>query len=240
MKKINIPYPEHTIRISKRARKFWLKISPSRGLEIVVPRRFSHSHLNKFLEEKKDWIERHLESALSERERLRAEQERIPDKIELPLLDRTLQVVQIVHQDQRFRIRMNDHYLFLHVPSENHEEALPVLRKWLKRKAKREFPPRVKQISSETGLSFQKITIRGQKTLWGSCSGKKNLSLNFNLLFLPERLFRYVIIHELCHTVHMNHSKTFWKLVEGYIPEWKLQRKELKEAWKNLPAWTRR
>jgi len=73
-----------------------------------------------------------------------------------------------------------------------------------------------------------KITIRRQKTRWGSCSRKKNLNFNFNIIHLPQSLLNYLVVHELCHLKELNHSKNFWHLVSLQIPDYKILRKELK------------
>ena len=69
--------------------------------------------------------------------------------------------------------------------------------------------------------SYNKITLRRQKTRWGSCSSKKNLNFNWQLVYFEPKIIDYVIIHELAHLTHMNHSKNFWQLVEKYDPEYK-------------------
>lgn len=83
--------------------------------------------------------------------------------------------------------------------------------------------------ASGRNLSFNKITIRRQKTRWGSCSAKQNLSFNCLLLLCPEEVRDYIVVHELCHLVELNHSKRFWKLVESVMPDYEIHRKWLKE-----------
>jgi len=86
---------------------------------------------------------------------------------------------------------------------------------------------RLIKISKKTGLSFNKVSIRNQKTRWGSCSFANNISLNIKLINLPEKLIDYVIYHELVHTVEKNHSRNFWNLLNHYLPESKKLNKEL-------------
>ena len=85
-----------------------------------------------------------------------------------------------------------------------------------------------KELINETGLIPNKITIKEIKYAWGSCSSKKNITINLELIKYSQKAIRYVILHELCHIKHMNHSKEFWKLVEKYMPEYKEIQKEFK------------
>ena len=79
-------------------------------------------------------------------------------------------------------------------------------------------------------FSYNKIYIKNQKTRWGSCSGKKNLSFNYRILFLPKKLQDYIIVHELCHLKELNHSKRFWSLVARVFPDYQNIRNELRTA----------
>lgn len=78
------------------------------------------------------------------------------------------------------------------------------------------------------GFVYNNITLRSQKTRWGSCSSRGNLSFNIKMVSLPERLQKYIIVHELCHLEQMNHSQDFWSLVAREVPEYKSYRAELK------------
>jgi hypothetical protein len=79
------------------------------------------------------------------------------------------------------------------------------------------------------GFSVGKISIRNQKTRWGSCSKDGNLSFSYRIIYLPEKLSDYIVVHELCHIGQFNHSKNFWALVEKMVPEYKKIRKEIKK-----------
>ena len=91
------------------------------------------------------------------------------------------------------------------------------------------IPKRVEYYHTFTGGNYSKITIRDQKTRWGSCSASGTLSFSFRLMMAPPRVLDYVIVHELCHLTHMNHSKEFWNMVESILPDYKEHRKWLKE-----------
>ncbi len=96
-------------------------------------------------------------------------------------------------------------------------------------RAKRVFPPKVKKFAEIIGVTYGNITIRMQKSRWGSCSGKGNLNFNCLLMNAPEEIVDYVVVHELCHRKEMNHSPRFWAEVEKVLPDYKERRKWLKE-----------
>jgi predicted metal-dependent hydrolase len=79
------------------------------------------------------------------------------------------------------------------------------------------------------GFEYNKITIRNSRSRWGSCSAKKNLNFNYKILFLPEELLDYIVIHELCHLGEMNHSRRFWDLVGKTIPNYREMRKKMRK-----------
>lgn len=94
--------------------------------------------------------------------------------------------------------------------------------------ARKKIVSAVEVWADRMGLQYGRIAIKKTSTRWGSCSSKKNLNFHYRLAFIDEELMEYVVIHELSHLVHMNHSKDFWSLVEKWCPEWRARRKELK------------
>lgn len=87
---------------------------------------------------------------------------------------------------------------------------------------------KIEKINKLYNFSFKNIAIKNQQTVWGSCSSNKNLNFSVKLLFLPDRLVDYVVVHELCHLKELNHSKNFWQLVESFLPDYKELRQKLK------------
>ena len=100
--------------------------------------------------------------------------------------------------------------------------------RYTKEEFKKIIEKNANELIKETGLKPNKITIKQIKYAWGSCSSKKNITLNLELIKYSQQAIRYVILHELCHIKHMNHSKEFWNLVEKYMPEYKKIKKEFK------------
>ena len=87
----------------------------------------------------------------------------------------------------------------------------------------------LQELAELHGFHYQRLSIRAQKTRWGSCSHQKNINLNCKLLFMPEEVVKYVMIHELCHTIEMNHSSRFWALVNDCDPSYKKHKQQLKD-----------
>ncbi len=97
--------------------------------------------------------------------------------------------------------------------------------------------PSLERCSSETGLNYARVQVRGQRTRWGSYSSTGTLSINYCLMFLDPELVKYLFVHELCHSRHMNHSARYWRLVERYMPGCRQLDRALSEAWKDVPGW---
>lgn len=88
---------------------------------------------------------------------------------------------------------------------------------------------KVEHFASKNGYQYNRISIKNQKTCWGSCSRKANLNFNYKIMFLPEKVQDYIIAHEICHLKEFNHSKRFWKLVAGMFPDYQEVKAELRK-----------
>ena len=99
----------------------------------------------------------------------------------------------------------------------------------LKRQAGEDLPGRVARLAKILGADYGTVTLRYQKTRWGSCTGKGNLNFNCLLMLTPPQVRDYVVIHELCHRKHLNHSAQFWAEVERHCPDYRVHRKWLKD-----------
>jgi predicted metal-dependent hydrolase len=204
----------YILRYSSNAKYLRLQINHSNELEVILPKRYKHEKAEDFILQKKDWILKHLK-------------ERMPGKYfflgeEIKILinyDLFLKKPYINYQRKKLLARIpSGHNGF------NQDEIYNV---WIKHKAKIYLPERIKNISERTGFSYSKITIRAQKTRWGSCTSGKKLSFNYKLMRYRKEVIDYVIIHELCHLKEMNHSEKFWKLVESFCTDYKKLRREL-------------
>ena len=109
-------------------------------------------------------------------------------------------------------------------------------RKALAEKAAEVLPEKVSRFAQQLGVSYGRITIRSQRTRWGSCSAKGNLNFNCLLMLCPDEVQDYVVIHELCHRKEMNHSTAFCAEVERHCPDYRVHRKWLKDNGTSLIA----
>jgi predicted metal-dependent hydrolase len=111
------------------------------------------------------------------------------------------------------------------------------LRPWLLRAARARLEPRVAALSAAMGIPFARVSIRRQRSRWGSCSVRGTISLNACLLFQRPGVVDYLIVHELTHVKHMNHSARFWAAVERQCADWRALDRELVQGWRNVPRW---
>lgn len=169
--------------IKSRRKTIAIQIKPDCRVVVRAPYGMSKSAIDRFVNEKSSWIEKHL------------------DKMKALKEDRS-KCIQLSEEEIR---KLAD-------------EAL------------KSITPRVKEFAEKMGVTYGRITIRNQRTRWGSCSSKGNLNFNCQLMLLSEELRDYVIIHELCHRIELNHSERFWAEVEKYCPEYRELRKKLKQV----------
>lgn len=150
----------------------------------------------------------------------------------VPLHASNKQIMQIAGEKSHWIIT---HYLEVCAKknSRPHSDLSAVQRAALenryKEAARTYIPKRAAYFQTLTGGSYSRISIRDQKTRWGSCSSKGTLSFNWRLMLAPPVILDYVVVHELCHLTHMNHSPAFWQAVEKVYPDYKSARKWLKD-----------
>jgi predicted metal-dependent hydrolase len=216
----------YTLRRSFKARRVRLEIRQQTGLTVIVPRSYPISQLYGLLKSKERWISRNL-ARFNQLELLSAPKE-LRNGDSIPYLGRELELVQQEshHGDS---IALMGNKLALRPDLFNNGLLELALEQWYRSEAARLITEKTTKVSSDMGINYKRIVIRGQKTRWGSCSHKKNISFNWKLIMAPEPVVEYVIIHELIHLKEMNHSKRFWELVAQYCPDWQQHKKWLKQ-----------
>ena len=237
-------FQPYSIRESLKAKHVSIKISHLGEVEIVIPRGFDRRKLPEILEKRQDWIAKTTQRIVAERQSFGAEPEselELPPQLNLRSLPEDW---TIGYQPMpTWKLTTNPaqpHHLLVSGAIDQNPLCYRILKHWLTRKAELHLSPWLLQVSQEVSLPCSTISVRGQKTIWASCSSKKNISLNYKLLFLPPDLVRYVFIHELCHTVHLDHSDRFWSLVGEKEPDYRFHDAELNKAWCYIPQWIER
>ncbi len=228
--------PDYTIKKQLRARHIKLKASLEKGLELIVPSHFNIKHAPDILLKNRAWIEKRL---LELREKkIARDQCTVPDVIDLVAIQQSWRIQKIeTNMKLTLRIRPQFQELVLMGKVDNQARGKKLLIDWIKAQAKIHLSEKLKQVSAAIRLPYQKMTIRDQKTRWGSCSKNKSINLNYKIIFLPQPLATHILIHELCHTVHLNHSEKFWQLVESFDPNYQQHRKAVRRVDQFIPVW---
>lgn len=229
------PAPGFSVRQSKRAKRLSIKVYPRGRVEVVVPNRTSARTVKSFVEENAAWIDRARDSFA---EHYTPEAFALPTIVRLPAVDLSAIVrYRPRPESTSVRFRYANGILDLSGNTGDEKACVDALRRWLSGVARKEFEPRLNALSVVTGTPYERMHIRMQRTCWGSRSCSGTISLNLCLLFVSPELLRYLMIHELCHGRHMNHSKRFWKLVSLHEPRYRHLDRCLGESWKAVPAW---
>lgn len=196
-----------------KSRRKTLTLSVKRGEVIVrAPYGTTNEYIFTFIERHRDWLEKQLKKAATTPKLI------LDDGAKLTLFGESYRV-------ECGRTRIADKVLYL--PQEGREEALTRL---LKKLALEKMSVLTEQIATKFGFRYSRVRISSARGRWGSCSRKWSISYSFRMAFLPPELCEYVAVHELCHTIHFNHSKQFWAIVERVLPDWKMRRKMLKSS----------
>ena len=175
----------HIEVIRSKRKTLAIEIRPDMRVVVRAPEKIPQNGIIKFVEEKQNWIKKHLVQMYFKAE------ENKKQKKEPALTNADIEKLC--------------------------QKALSVI------------PDKVKYYAEIMGVIYGRITIRNQKTRWGSCSSKGNLNFNCLLMLMPDKVLDYVVVHELCHLRQMNHSKKFWKEVERYMPDYPNYKKWLNE-----------
>jgi predicted metal-dependent hydrolase len=221
------------VRISRRARRLSMRVFPGGRVEIVVPPGVGVPAVERFVARQRDWAERRAQELTLAAPSM---VERRPAFIDLALIDRRWPV-EYTRARRASCTEASGGTLQVALRGGSDAEVGEVLLRWLTGEAGEHLASRLADLSRETGIGFTRLQLRRQRTRWGSCSSAGAISLNVCLMFQRPAVVRYLLIHELCHRLHMNHSRRFWGLVETFEPGWRTLDAELLNGWRNVPAW---
>lgn len=219
---------DYSLRVSPRAKHAKLQLKPFGGLEVVVPPRFPKHAVPELVKRHSAWILRQLA-----KQQKRHAPASLPNQVALAI-DASLTTVIYAAPGTGRRSAIDGEMV---VTASGYQARIKHLRQWLRQHAWDKLAPMLERLSRDTGLDYRRLTVRSQKTRWGSCSGTGTISLNDQLLFVPPATVEYLMIHELCHTRQMNHSSKFWRLVEQHCAEYRDHEAVLNRAKNNVPDW---
>lgn len=220
---------EYELRKSSKAKRVSISIKNGR-VSVAIPTGFTFEYAKNFLEDNKEWVLRHLQKQMSASQKIRQKNYTSGEKLlyrgrSYPL------IIEEVISSEYFAVFKGSR-IVVYIPPDLAPEEKPqmvksLIEEWYKGQAQKLLPEQVDYYAKMLNTPFNRLKVKDQKTRWGSCSNKGNINLNWRIIMAPHQVAAYVIIHELTHLRHMNHSKEFWKMVESSLPEYKKWKKWL-------------
>jgi len=225
----------YDIRRSVRARRFCARVHQDGRVEIVVPRAAPSALVHDFIVRHQPWIERRVAHF-----RARYVPEVFPPPtLELPALARRWSIATVATAAAKSLIVEREPSLLelQHVTLADRDAIRALLREWLRGVIRKPFEDRLGALAQAHGFDYRNMQLRWQRSRWGSCSRRGVISLNACAAFQRAEVLDYLMIHELAHTQHMNHSAAYWARVARSCPDWRELDRELRHGWQRVPQW---
>lgn len=214
-----------SIKIDKKNRKtISIKINDNGEVIVSAPLYLSSERIKELIKVKSKWIIEKLELITNNKQK--------DNPLEsIKFLGSNYKVKIYEEKGNSIKVRLKEDEFQVYAPIEGNNlepHIKETIVKWYKTQAALIYKERVEYYSKILKVHPQKITIKEQKTRWGSCSSKGNLNFNWKVVMAPVEVVNYLVVHELCHLLQMNHSKDFWDLVESVLPDFNKYRQWLK------------
>ncbi len=238
--------PVHvTIRESARTSRIRLTASARDGFVVIVPPGTPHEVVEGFVLRERAWILRAEKRLSKERTLLLPEPPTLanglPLALHLPAVNEDWGISYVAGKGRALRVRTSSaSTLVVTGPVHHVARVRTALRTWLQARAEMSLLPWLRALSAETKLPYRSASVRGARSRWGSCTRTNTISLNRALLFLPYDLARAVLVHELCHTAHHDHSPRFWARVRTHDIDATTNKRALRHGWRYVPSWVER
>jgi hypothetical protein len=228
---------DYSIRVSPSAKRARIKVTP-KGVEVVLPADANKDRAELLFRENTDWVLDQL-AFIERMGNLRIQHQQL-EKGTIFLRGRKTHI-KIVEEGSNRKyglIDQEDSYLRVRVPQGHSVEPLQTLESWLRKQARKDIIKCLAERCVQMQVRFARLYIKNQRTRWGSCSRRKNLSFNWRLVMAPPEVLDYIVVHELAHLIEPYHSTKFWLVVRSYCPEFERYRAWLKsnEGWLKLPT----
>jgi len=213
---------QYLIRHPPNSKRISLKVEYPKKVIVSAPKHISKRFINRFVDDHQDWITTQLKKVASQHQQIESE-------------DQILIFGKRYNKDYSFNNSLKqgvfilDDKLVINYPSSSKKTAIKKeIALFLKTASRSYLYQRTPELAKKLELSYSSLTLREQKSRWGSCSSNDSINLNWRLVHYPPAVIDYVIIHELAHLVHRNHSKKFWQLVAEHDPDFNEHRTYLK------------
>lgn len=214
-----LPYTHKKI---SRSRSIKISVKPTGEIVVTSPNYTPKFVINQFVKHHEQWIETQLQKIKNQKKKLKEHENQIL------LFGKAMNIKTQIDPTKKIGITIDGD--FMHVnPIENTQKSVhKAIDRFLKGRAEQYIIETVLIFAKQMNTTYNNVSFKAQSTRWGSCSSKGNLNFNWKLIHTPKEVINYVIIHELAHRTHMNHSVEFWKLVEQFDPEYRIHRGWLK------------
>ena len=219
-----------TLRKSPNAKKISISVRPFEVIRVTIPVYVSFKRAERFIEEKESWLRRTLAKIRNAEESLTI----FDFETNFHTKDHSLKIIKTANGKPQ--VKLHEGKILVLCPDDrniNEKEIQQLIRRGIeaawRKEAKKYFPVRLGELARLYGFEFRKISIKNNRSRWGSCSGSNNINLSLHIMRLPGHLSDYIMLHELVHTVHKNHSKSFWKHLDTITGNAKALDRELKK-----------
>lgn len=227
------------VEVQRRSfrRSVSIYLYPNKPIKVIASKSTTQKVIVDFLMAKKDWIEKNFAKFSEIADKFPEKKIKAYEQFPFLGLDRKLKVV--ITLNKKAFVSVTEEHLLLHIPRndwsadsliQEHPTALNEIRHFYKREAVHLLSERIKHWAQQMNLHPSQVKFREQRTRWGSCSSRKIINLNWRLIVFHPEIIDYVIIHELAHLQHMDHSVRFWSVVERYSENYKDIMRRLKES----------
>lgn len=226
---------DYQIRRSARAKNTRLVVKPDK-IEVVAPPHVSEKQIKTFVAQHQDWLRQAMQRVTDKASVNSLAPSEYSDGVWVPFQDSQLLLNLSFHSAKTLKVDhlINDGKLLVKLPislaPEHHSDNIRhAISHWMKRQAQLQAQLLIEKHAPRFGLHPRSLRIKTQKSRWGSCGPNNDINLNWLLMLAPAAALEYVVVHELCHIKHKNHSAAFWQLVAEHLPNYQQQRQWLKQ-----------
>lgn len=216
----------YSVTYSKRRKTICIRVVGVNAIELIVPSSIKNFDARKLLTTKLHWLKNQMARLKAVEENPLNQKLNTGTTVLFLGVPRSLKVVHTKMSD--CSIKLNEKEILVQLPFPSDEYLAVTLESWYKKAAAMILEEKTTFWSSQLGVMPKKITIKDQKTRWGSCSSLGNINYNWRIVMAPSAIIDYLVIHELSHLIEPNHSQKFWKVVQRHCPNFKQDRKWLK------------